>query len=339
MVEWFRAAVPACRGLVAAVVGHGVTEDYDWSATPALLVADLKRAGFRLRCPSLFERVGIAGSGGPDWLRHDYEFIVCVTGCAGELPAQLPWSNNVALGHPPKWGPGGEFSHRVPSGRKVNQWGGNAAGMGQARPNGKRQQKARPGHKVSRVGKKVNVCGPDGERMEQTYVPPTLANPGNDVQARYTAEEVEGFLERYEQGMVRHCKVGGGNMGHKLAHKNEAPFPVSLAEFFVLSFCPPGGVVYDGFCGSGTTVHAAVENRRRGLGTDVRQGQVKWARERIASVTPKFFVPSDEHKAAVEAAKEAVPQEDRPEDGLQGGGDPAGAGAEGGLLPFPDPGE
>ena len=35
--------------------------------------ADLKRAGFNMRKPPVFHRVGIPGSGGPDWLRNDYE--------------------------------------------------------------------------------------------------------------------------------------------------------------------------------------------------------------------------------------------------------------------------
>ena len=26
---------------------------------------------------------------------------------------KLPWSDNTACGHPPKWAPGGEMSHRL----------------------------------------------------------------------------------------------------------------------------------------------------------------------------------------------------------------------------------
>jgi hypothetical protein len=63
-------------------------------------VADLHRAGFNLRKPPIFNRVGIPGSGGPDWLRNDYEFIVCTT-----RTGKLPWADNTACGHPPKWAP------------------------------------------------------------------------------------------------------------------------------------------------------------------------------------------------------------------------------------------
>ena len=61
-------------------------------------------------------------------------------------------------------------------------------------------------------------------------------------------------------------------------------FPESLVEFFVKSFCPPGGVVVDPFSGSGTTGAVAVRLGRRFLGCDVRQSQVELSRRRIASV-------------------------------------------------------
>lgn len=82
------------------------------------------------------------------------------------------------------------------------------------------------------------------------------------------------------------CLVGGGQMGHPSAHRNEAPFPLKLAEFFVLSFCPPGGIVVDPFSGSGTTAHAATLHGRRFIGCDVRPCQVALTARRLRSVTP-----------------------------------------------------
>lgn len=76
-------------------------------------------------------------------------------------------------------------------------------------------------------------------------------------------------------------------MGSKTASEvNEAPFPESLAEHFVLPFCPPGGVVLDPFCGSGTTGAVALENHRNFLGCDVRQSQVDATNERLQEITP-----------------------------------------------------
>lgn len=207
-----------CSGLVAWVV-EGKTRNYRYSATPALLMADLHRAGIKLRKPPVFHRVGIPGSGGPDWLRNDYEFIVCSS------KGRLPWSDNTAMGKPPVWSPGGAPSHRMANGRRVHT---------KADANGNRHG----------------------------YNPPKIANPGNVVT----------------------CKVGGGLMGSPLAHENEAPFPESLVEFFVKSFCRPGGVVMDCFCGSGTTLAVAQRLGRDSIGVEVRDSQVELTSRRVESV-------------------------------------------------------
>jgi len=217
MVPCVIEALRICRGLVAFVV-EGKTRDYRWSATPVLLMADLHRAGVHLRKPPVFHRVGIPGSGGPDWLRNDYEFIVCAAS-GGELP----WSDNTAMGSPCVHPPGGSPSHRTTA----------TSGM------------------------------KDGDtRVKAVYSPPKIANPGNVIK----------------------CLVGGGLMGHPLAHENEAPFPLSLAEFFVRSFCPPGGTVLDPFSGSGTTGHAALGYGRKYIGIDCRESQKKLAERRLAEV-------------------------------------------------------
>lgn len=212
------------KGLVAWVI-EGKTKKFRWDATPALLMADLHRRGVHLRKPPAFARVGIPGSGGPDWLRNDYEFIVCATN-----GGKLPWSDNTACGHPPVFPAGGNPSHQSRDGR-VN-----------------RPRPQREGDK----------------RTVRTYAPPAKANPGNVIQLH----------------------GGGGHMGHKLAHENEAPFPLKLAEFFVKSFCPPGGRVLDPFCGSGTTGHAALIHGRQFTGIDVRDSQIELTRRRLETIQP-----------------------------------------------------
>ena len=112
MVEVVRAAAPKVKGLIA-VNCEGQTRDYSYSGVPFLLFADLKRAGFNMRKPPIFHRVGIPGSGGPDWLRNDYEPVLCVT-----RRGRLPWSDNTACGHPPKWEPGGKLSYRDANGKR-----------------------------------------------------------------------------------------------------------------------------------------------------------------------------------------------------------------------------
>lgn len=230
-VDWcvprFMECMRVSRGLVAWVI-EGKTKQFRWSATPALLMADLHRAGVRLRKPPAYHRVGIPGSGGPDWLRNDYEFIVCAS------KGKLPWSDNTAMGEPPKWAPGGAMTHQLRNGRKV--------------------------------AKKHTKTMPSGKRVEQGYNPPKISNPGNIIA----------------------CKVGGGLMGSHLAHENEAPYPEALAEFFIKSFCPPGGLVCDPFSGSGTTLAAAIKCGRRGIGFDIRESQVELSTRRIAEAVEKY---------------------------------------------------
>jgi hypothetical protein len=210
------------RGAVVMVV-EGQTRGFRWTATPALLMADLHRRGFNLRKPPAFQRCGIPGSGGPDWFRNDYEFCVVTT-----RGGRLPWSDNTAMGHAPRWAPGGDPSYRMPNGRRV--------------------------HKLH------TKAGPSGKR-QQGYNPPARANPGNVIA----------------------CKVGGGLMGSRLAHENEAPYPESLAEFFIRSLCPPGGTVLDPFSGSGTTAAVALRHGRNAVSVDIRESQVNLTARRVSA--------------------------------------------------------
>ena len=336
MLEVCRAARRVCKGLVAFVV-EGRTESYRYDCTPFLLMADLHREGFHLRKPAVYRRVGIPGSGGLDWLRNDWEPIVAFT-----RGGRLPWSDNTACGHAPKWAPGGEMSHRVSDGTRVNQWGGHARSCQQRRADGSRQPPGRPSHKVvggepvdeggglpgiepvpspegrnewgmqggsgmrrpdgnrrthgkphtkrragSEAARTKSFDQPNGTTEDQNYTPPAIANPGNIIQEFFTAEEVADMLG--EATDIVDCTVGGGQMGHRLAHLNEAPFPESLAEFFVRSFCPPGGVCLDPFSGSGTTSAVTIRCGRRALGCDVRQSQVELSRKRVSQETPSLF--------------------------------------------------
>lgn len=269
MFDVVTAASPKVKGLIA-INCEGQTRNYRYSCVPFLLAADLHRAGFNLRKPVVFHRVGIPGSGGPDWLRNDWEPIICIT-----RPGQLPWSDNTACGHPPKWAPGGEMSHRI-GGRVRTQWGGSEKSGGHRKADGSTTAFVRPSHVlVSNGDARVNAKkhtkrepGPDGEDImrEQTYHPPVMANPGNVIK----------------------CTVGGGQMGHDLASENEAPFPLDLAEFFVKSFCPPDGIACDPFSGSGTVAEACFTHGRRFVGADIRQSQVDLCKRRLATVTPEL---------------------------------------------------
>ncbi len=224
MVEVFTAAQVCCKGLVCFVV-EGFTNDFQWSATPALLLADLHRAGFKLRKPPIYHRVGIPGSGGNDWLRNDWEWCICTS------KGKLPWSDVKACGQKPKYGPGGQCTYRTKDGTRVHQQTG-TSGM-------------RTGDLMTRKVQRVVT---------------DISNPGN---------------------VIACGAVGGGHLGSKKAHDNEAPFSEKLVSFFIRAFCPPGGVVCDPFSGSGTTAAVAVKTGRKFLVGDVRASQVQLTLRRV----------------------------------------------------------
>lgn len=83
---------------------------------------------------------------------------------------------------------------------------------------------------------------------------------------------------------VLRALVGGGLMGHALAHENEAPYPESLIEPLILALTNKGGLVIDPFCGSGTTNAVAFKHGRNSIGIEARASQIEIAKERIASL-------------------------------------------------------
>jgi hypothetical protein len=100
----------------------------------------------------------------------------------------------------------------------------------------------------------------------------------------FTAEEIARFIG--QPADIVDCVVGGGRMGSTLASENEAPYPERLPEFFIRSFCPPGGIVADCFSGSGTTLAVALRWGRKAVCCDLRQSQVDLTLRRIATETP-----------------------------------------------------
>lgn len=240
-------AVRVSKGLALFVVG-GVTRKWCyWPGCEGLLYEWWKRGG---RCwrPAYWHKRGIPGSGGKQWLRQDVEYVLAFTKCTGPIPH----TDNTAMGHAPKFRPGGAMSHRTPNGGRVK---GTRLGRGMA--NGI------PGStKGSCVGRKtcISRTGPDGDiRTEIAYLPPEKANPGNLI----------------------HTKVGGGHLGSKHAHENEAPFPEVLAEFFLKTLVPPGGKVLDPFSGSATTVAVAQRLGMIGVGVDIRDSQILLGQRRL----------------------------------------------------------
>lgn len=244
-VDWMLdVTAEACRvsrGLVIWVAA-GVTRDWNyWPCCEGLMWEWFRRGGRQWR-PAYWQRVGIPGSGGKQWLRADVEYALCFTKCK----RQIPWADNTANGRPPKCAPGGDMSYRDADGNRVNDpWGKRGRGNNLAGRNkdGSKKLGTNGARKTSRRCTRGKFGG--DTIQEAKYVPPALANPGTLIQG---------------------IKVGGGLMGHPLAHENEAPYPQKLAEWFIRGWCPPEGRVLDPFSGSGTTVAAALTLGRKAVG-------------------------------------------------------------------------
>lgn len=175
-LERYMECVRVCRGAVCWVVA-GRTRGYKWSASPALLIADLHRAGVNLRNPLIYKRHGIPGSGGPDWFSNKYEWIICAS-----KPGRLPWSDNTAMGHAPKYGPGGPPSHRTTG--------------------------------------PAGYSGGDMRVKNAVYKPPKIANPGNVIDIGSAGKNKLGsdlaheneapFPEQIPEFLIRSlCQPGG----------------------------------------------------------------------------------------------------------------------------------
>ena len=231
MLEVTRECLRVCKGPVVWVCA-GVTRNRTyWPAPEGLLYRWWSEGGSCYR-PCYWHRVGIPGSGGDQWFRADVEYVLCF-----KRDGKLPWTDNKAMGHSPRWALGGELSHRLKDGRRRD-----------------RAERFRHGPgKTVKGSHGRNICD--------------VANPGNLI----------------------HVHVGGGLIGDSIAHENEAPFPEKLAEFFVRSFCPPGGTVLDPFSGSGTTAKVAARFGRKYIASDLRWSQCELTRRRLKTVQKELF--------------------------------------------------
>lgn len=86
------------------------------------------------------------------------------------------------------------------------------------------------------------------------------------------------MLQEWEEGMwdVPNCK---SNHPEKTIHP--AQFPVEVAERCVLAFTEENDLVFDPFAGVGSSLIAALKNKRKAMGAEKEQRYLEIARERI----------------------------------------------------------
>lgn len=83
----------------------------------------------------------------------------------------------------------------------------------------------------------------------------------------------------YPSNVIDFARSGAGVIGHAAA------FPVALPDFFIRAYSDPGDVWLDPFLGSGTTIVAAHQNKRRGLGSEKLPKYLGVILERLEQVT------------------------------------------------------
>ena len=81
------------------------------------------------------------------------------------------------------------------------------------------------------------------------------------------------------------------NINFEINTKHPAPFPETLVGNIVLGCSRKGDIVYDPFCGSGTTAKMACKFNRNFIGSEISKGYVKIAEARIIELqrTPSLF--------------------------------------------------
>lgn len=86
---------------------------------------------------------------------------------------------------------------------------------------------------------------------------------------------------------ARNWKSDGQSSAHPL-HSMMAragSFPPSLVRYFIEAYSGPGDIVFDPFCGKGTTILEAVLGGRKAIGSDVAPDAVACTRAKVAPVT------------------------------------------------------
>lgn len=77
-------------------------------------------------------------------------------------------------------------------------------------------------------------------------------------------------------------KVLGSMSKERLGYPTQKP--IALIERIIKASCPAGGVVFDPFCGSGTTIIAAIKNNMQRIGCDISELAVKLVEKRLTGV-------------------------------------------------------
>lgn len=133
----------------------------------------------------------------------------------------------------------------------------------------------------------------DGERHRRTSAKGwsgPFADDGEGPAARGRFGGDEGHVTRYftqldAPGFLYSSKVTAeeATMGGRVENVHPTRKPVTLMRWLVRLVCPPGGIVLDPYCGSGSTLVAAMEEGMEYLGIDRDQDAVATSHARVTA--------------------------------------------------------
>lgn len=143
---------------------------------------------------------------------------------------------------------------------------------------------------VSETNKWVN--GADGQ------TPHNLSQPRQNITTKIPKEQAEMFgsprarQHRHESDNIDRINPLGKNPGSvsdfwdiptkPSSIKHFATFNDSLIARPILSGCPPGGIIYDPFMGTGSTAEAALRAGRKFIGSEMSEEYIKIAEKRLS---------------------------------------------------------
>ena len=133
------------------------------------------------------------------------------------------------------------------------------------------------GYKPPEKGWRVSL-----ETMKQLDVEGRLAFPKSlegRIQRKRYIDEVQGKLV---QSLWEDIQMLNSHSKERLGYPTQKP--VALLERIINASCPEKGIVFDPFCGCGTTINAALKNKRKWIGCDIAILPVKLIKEQLTSV-------------------------------------------------------
>lgn len=100
------------------------------------------------------------------------------------------------------------------------------------------------------------------------------------------------------------------NIGGASTKKHPAPYPLELATRLVRMFSFVGDTVLDPFCGSGTTMVAALRSERNSIGVEIDPEYCRMAAQYLKAETEDFFTTAELRFEKASTETLAMVQED-----------------------------